>query len=171
MNYMKTLFISAIIAMGFQLVASQAICQPAGGPDATFVQKAAEGGMLEVDLGKIALKKGESQEVKKYAKMMVDDHTKVNGELMGLAKKNKYTVPAQLGQTKKMMADSLISQTGNTFDMLYMNMMIASHEETIGLFQDESTGGQDADLKKWATAKIPALKHHLEMAKKLFTTN
>lgn len=49
-----------------------------------------------------------------------------------------------------------------------MNMMIASHEETIGLFQTESNRGQDPDLKKWADSKIPALKHHLEMAKALF---
>ncbi|TDE17372.1 DUF4142 domain-containing protein [Dyadobacter psychrotolerans] len=168
---MKTLFISALILTGLQFAVFEASSQTAPAQDTDFVKKAAEGGMLEVNLGQLALKNGESQEVKNFAKMMVDDHTKVNGELMALVKKKKMEVPAQLGSTKKMMTDSLASQSGSSFDMLYMNMMIASHEETIGLFQDESTGGKDADLKKWAGAKIPALKHHLEMAKKLFKTN
>jgi putative membrane protein len=52
--------------------------------------------------------------------------------------------------------------------MLYMNMMIASHEQTIGLFQGQSNKGKDPALKKWADSKVPALKHHLEMAKGLF---
>jgi putative membrane protein len=119
----------------------------------------------------LALKKGGSQKIKDFAKMMVDDHTKVNDELKALAKKKNMEVPAQLSSAKKIMSDSLTSQSGNSFDMLYMNMMLASHEETIGLFQDEATGGKDADLKKWASAKLPALKHHLEMAKKLFDKN
>ncbi len=167
----RTIFISAFIAAGLQFFTFEVTAQPVSNQDANFVQKAGEGGMLEVNLGQLALKKAESQEVRNFAKMMVDDHTKVNEELMTLAKKKKFEVPKQLGNAKKMMVDSLTSQSGNTFDMLYMNMMIASHEETIGLFQDEATGGKDADLKKWAGAKLPALKHHLEMAKTLFKTN
>jgi putative membrane protein len=77
-------------------------------------------------------------------------------------------VPTMLSPARKQKYDSLASMKGEKFDMLYMNMMIASHEETIGLFQSESNKGQDAELKKWADSKVPALKHHLEMAKKLF---
>jgi len=168
---MKTFLISAMMFMGLQFAAFEASGQTGVQSDAYFVKKAAEGGMLEVSLGQLALKNGESQEVKNYAKMMVDDHTKVNTELAALAKKKKMEIPTQMASDKRMMSDSLASQSGNSFDMLYMNMMIASHEETIGLFQDQSTGGKDADLKKWAGAKLPALKHHLEMAKKLFKTN
>ena len=168
---MKTFFITALIVISSLSFTSQSAAQQTQNPDNDFVMKAADGGMLEVSLGQLALKKGESKKVKDFAKMMIDDHTKVNGELMTLAKKKNVGIPAELSSTKKMMSDSLTSQSGNQFDMLYMNMMLASHEETIGLFQDEATGGKDADLKKWANSKIPALKHHLEMAKKLFDKN
>ncbi|MCF0069630.1 DUF4142 domain-containing protein [Dyadobacter sp. CY261] len=139
-------------------------------PDEKFVLAAADGGMLEVMLGKLATKRATSAECKAFGKMMVDDHTKVNDELKALAGKKQVMVPTKLSNVKQQMYDSLAAQSGEQFDMLYMNMMIASHEETIGLFQTESNDGQDPDFKKWADTKIPALKHHLEKAKALFPT-
>ncbi|MCE6989733.1 DUF4142 domain-containing protein [Dyadobacter sp. CY323] len=137
-------------------------------PDKAFVLSAADGGMLEVKLGELATKKATMPKCKEFGKMMITDHTKVNGELKALAGKKQITIPTKLSTAKQQMYDSLAAQSGEKFDMLYMNMMIASHEETIGLFQTESNKGQDQDFKKWADAKIPALKHHLEMAKELF---
>lgn len=137
-------------------------------PDQQFVMEAAEGGMLEVKLGELASQKGTTQDVKAFGKTMVTDHTKVNEELKALAQKKQLTIPTAIGAKKQQKYDSLAALNGEQFDMLYMNMMIASHEQTIGLFQTESNKGQDPELKKWADSKVPALKHHLEMAKKLF---
>jgi putative membrane protein len=53
--------------------------------DTDFAIEAADGGMLEVELGKVAQQKASSAEVKKFAQMMVDDHTKANDELKALA--------------------------------------------------------------------------------------
>lgn len=100
--------------------------------------------------------------------MMVKDHSKVNEELKALAAKKQIKIPTALSSAAKQQYDSLAAMQGEKFDMLYMNMMIASHEETVGLFQTESNKGQDKELKSWADAKIPALKQHLEQAKKLF---
>jgi putative membrane protein len=103
--------------------------------------------------------------------MMITDHKKVNAELKSLAGKKKITLPTQLSRAKQQLYDSLATFNGEQFDMMYMNMMIASHEETIGLFQTESNDGSDPDFRKWADSKIPALKHHLEKAKALFPDN
>jgi len=136
--------------------------------DQEFVLKAAEGGMLEVELGNLAVKSGTSPKVKEYGKMMVKDHSKVNQELTQLAGKKQITIPTALSAAGKRQLDSLASQQGEEFDLLYTNMMIASHEQTIGLFQTESNKGQDKELKTWAESKIPALKKHLDHAKTLF---
>lgn len=137
-------------------------------PDKQFILKAADGGMLEVKLGQLAGKQAVSEKCKTFAKTMVADHTKVNDELKALAAKKQVAIPSGLSKASQQKYDSLASVSGEPFDMLYMNMMIASHEETIGLFQTESNKGKDADFRKWADSKIPALKHHLEMAKGLF---
>jgi putative membrane protein len=136
--------------------------------DSKFVQQAAEGGMLEVKLGALASQKGMSAKVKEFGKTMVTDHTKVNNELKSIAGRKQIKVPTSLSSAKQQKYDSLAALSGEKFDMLYMNMMIASHEQTIGLFQTESNKGEDQELKKWADAKVPALKHHLMMAQQLF---
>src|SRR5215217_8014756 len=46
------------------------------GDGAAFMDTAAVGGMMEVDLGKLALEKSSNAEVKKFAAQMVADHTK-----------------------------------------------------------------------------------------------
>ena len=138
------------------------------GEDEAFVRAAADGGLLEVKLGELAVKQARADKFKKFGKTMIKDHTKVNSELKALARKKKIQVPTSLSQTKQQQYDSLSALNGEQFDMLYMNMMIASHEETIGLFQTEANQGKDPDLKKWADSKIPALKHHLRMAMDLF---
>jgi putative membrane protein len=166
-RYMKTivLWVSCIISVvGLAAVSNLKMLVP----DQEFVLKAADGGMLEVELGNLAVKNGTSPKVKEFGQMMVKDHTKVNEELKALAKKKQIEIPATLSNSKRQQYDSLAAQQGEKFDMLYMNMMIASHEETIGLFQTQSNKGQDKELKKWAASKEPALKHHLEMAKALF---
>jgi putative membrane protein len=53
--------------------------------DHKFVMEAAMGGMMEVELGRVAAQQGASDAVKQFGQRMVDDHTKVNQELMALA--------------------------------------------------------------------------------------
>jgi predicted outer membrane protein len=67
----------------------------AGGaaPDAPFIIRAAHASMAEVELGKLALEKAGSEEVKKFAQRMVDDHTKANDELKTLAQNKNFTLP------------------------------------------------------------------------------
>src|SRR5829696_3691465 len=53
--------------------------------DRNFLMDAAMGGMMEVELGRIAAQQGASDAVKQFGQRMVDDHSKANTELMSLA--------------------------------------------------------------------------------------
>jgi putative membrane protein len=145
--------------------------------DRTFVNNAADGGMFEVRAGEMAAAKGDSTSmgamhgdslsVKAYGRMMITDHTKVNDELKDLAQKKGTAVPTTLSTAKQQKLDSLSAVNGAMFNQMYMKMMVASHQETINLFQSQAAGGNDTELKSWASEKIPALQHHLEMARML----
>src|SRR5688572_22529961 len=65
--------------------------------DAEFAVEAADAGLLEVQLGTLALTKASSPEVKRFAQMMVDDHTKANNELKALAQQKNISLPTTLG--------------------------------------------------------------------------
>src|SRR5438874_491497 len=54
--------------------------------DKAFLKEAAEAGTTEVELGKLAEKKGTSSGVKMLGEHLVKDHEKANGDLMALAK-------------------------------------------------------------------------------------
>ena len=45
-----------------------------------FVGEAAEGGMAEVEFGKLATEKAASPQVKQFGQRMIDDHSKANDE-------------------------------------------------------------------------------------------
>jgi putative membrane protein len=67
------------------------------GADKKFVMEAAHGGMMEVELGKIAAQKAMSEDVKQFAQRMVDYHGKANDELMQLASTKGITIDHHMG--------------------------------------------------------------------------
>jgi putative membrane protein len=91
------------------LFATATVVAQGTSPDSTdqnFVRKAAEGGMLEVKLGELAMRRGKSQKVKDFGKTMVSDHQKVNNELKDLAARGQITVPATISKSMQQQYDS-----------------------------------------------------------------
>jgi putative membrane protein len=132
--------------------------------DTTFVADAADAGMLEVQLGKLAASKGSSAEVKKFGENMVTDHTKANDELKQLAQKKGIKVPETLTPKSQKKYEDLSKKTGADFDKAYAELMVKDHQEVIAKFRKQSQTGKDPDLKAWAQNKIPTLEHHHMMA-------
>ncbi|MEO6722171.1 MAG: DUF4142 domain-containing protein [Ferruginibacter sp.] len=130
--------------------------------DTKFVMEAADGGMAEVELGKLALNKATSAMVKQHAQMMVDDHGKANGELKTLAASKNITLPDSVCADCKKAYDNLAKKKGSDFDKAYTDMMVDDHKKDIGKFKDEASKGTDNDLKTWAAGKLPTLEQHLQ---------
>ncbi|MCF2446672.1 DUF4142 domain-containing protein [Dyadobacter sp. CY345] len=141
--------------------------------DRTFMLNAADGGMFEVRAGELAAAKGDSMmnmmdsdsmSVHSFGQMMITDHSKANDELKSLASVRQVTIPTTLSTAKQQKVDSLMAASGAAFDMMFTKMMVVSHQETVNLFQAGSSGGDDNEIKAWASGKLPTLIHHLEMA-------
>ena len=132
--------------------------------DEDFAKEAAEGGMYEVMLGELAVKKG-SKEIKKLGQMMVDDHGAANADLKEIAKQKNIDLPKELGTEKQSIYDGLMSKEGKEFDKEYAHQMVKDHEADIKKFEKEANNGDDPDFKNFASEKLPTLRHHLEMSK------
>jgi putative membrane protein len=135
--------------------------------DADFVATAASGGLMEVELGKIAAQKGASAEVKKFGQHMVDDHSKANTELKQLAAKKKWNVPAKMNAENQATYDRLSKMNGKDFDRDYMAEMVKDHTVDVGLFEQATRKAKDADLKAFASKTTPTLRNHLDMAREI----
>lgn len=135
--------------------------------DAENLVEIASGGMMEVELGKIALQKATSPKVKKFAQMMIDDHTKANNELKTLAESKGIVLPASLADEHQKMINDVSEENGKKFDKKYMNMMLDDHKKDVDKFQKLADKGNDADIKAFAAKTLPVLIHHREEAEKL----
>jgi len=172
---MKTLCAGAIV-LGLAAVPMHAAQQPktaekadktmagAKAPDDNFVMKAARGGMAEVELGKLAVDKAASDEVKKFGQRMVDDHSKAGDELKTLAQNKHITLPATIGAEEQALHDRLAKLSGAAFDRAYMQAMLTDHRKDVNEFRVEAKSGKDGDVKGWAAKTLPTLEEHLKLA-------
>jgi len=133
--------------------------------DADFAVKAANGGMAEVAMSKMAQQKGMSQEVKDFGAKMVTDHTKANDNMMALAKQKNITLPAAISNDEQKKMDDMAKKSGKDFDKAYVHEMVDDHNKDVKDFEDASKNLKDADLKAFATTTLPTLKMHQSMIK------
>jgi putative membrane protein len=129
--------------------------------DESFFKHAAEGGMAEVNDGKLAQDKGSSQAVKDFGAMMVKDHSAANDKLQALAATQDIKLPSSPSLTQMASAKELKMKSGDSFDKSYIKGQIKAHQDTIALFQKEIASGKDASAQQFASATLPTIQMHL----------
>lgn len=135
--------------------------------DAKFATDAANGGMAEVALGKLALNKTSSPSIKKFAEMMVRDHGRANDELKEIAKKKNITLPESVDADHQKKIADLEKKHGKDFNRAYADAMIDGHKKTLDLMNKEAKDGRDPDLKAFAAKLAPTVQTHLNEIKKI----
>lgn len=136
--------------------------------DRKFVQKAAESGMFEVQVAQLASTKATDAQVKSFASMLVDHHTKANNELVQLANAKKVELPPGPPRGMRRDIEKLGKKSGEEFDRDFVrNVGIKAHEKDIKLFEKASKDLKDPELKAFAAKTLPVLQEHLAQAQKL----
>src|SRR3954454_20787291 len=134
-----------------------------------FVNKAAVGGLFEVQSSETVLANGganASADIRSFAEKMVTDHSAANEKLKGIAGQQSLTVPAGLDQENMAKLDELKS-AGSAMAPTYSKMQVQAHQEAIGLFETYAQEGDNTALVSFAKATLPTLQMHREMAGKL----
>jgi len=170
MKMKKTLSLAA----GCVLLASVALAQtpPAatGAPSAQdFVNKVAISDMFEIQSSQVALSKQPDADTKPFAEKMVKDHQKTSSELKALVGQGmvKLTLPTAMDAEHQKMLNDLTAKNDKDFDQSYDQIQVKAHRDAVALFESYASGGDDAELKSWASKILPDLKEHLAMAEKL----
>ena len=135
--------------------------------DRTFIMDAANDSMAEIELGKVAQQNAASDEVKKFAQRMVDDHTTASKELEPIATKLGVTPPTAPQGKHARMVKELAKKTGERFDRDYVNDMVKDHRKAVKLFEKQSQKGESEELRQFAAKQLPILQEHLKMARSL----
>lgn len=129
-----------------------------------FVHNASIAGEFEIESSQLALDKSQNTEVKKFARQMVDDHTKASEKMKeAIASSQEKPTPATALDSKhEKLLDTLKSASNDNFDKEYIRIQTDAHKEAVNLFESYSKNGKDSSLKDFATQTLPTLKGHMQ---------
>jgi putative membrane protein len=166
---MKALTVISLVAVALVVLTVPAAAQVSvvNDADREFVKKAANGGVAEVELGRIATQRAARPAVRSFAERMVTDHGRGNAELATLARGKGIDVPATPDASQQAMRDRLSGLSGAEFDRAYMSEMVRDHTEDVVLFERAAETAADADIKAWAAKSLPMLRDHLALARQV----
>jgi len=135
---------------------------------ADFVTEAAISDMFEIQSSKLAAERS-AEPTKAFANQMITDHEKTTAEMKAMVQDGKVqaTLPTALDSAHQSKLDTLKGLQGDAFTKQYHSDQVKAHKDAVDLFQRYGKGGDNQDLKTWASKTQPALDHHLKMAQDL----
>lgn len=127
-----------------------------------FINKAAIGGMFEVESSNIAKVQSEDGRIKAFADHMIKDHGKANQALKDAVASSglQAQVPSELDNEHKQKIAELKGEKGSDFDEDYVDAQVEGHDKTVALFESYAKDGDNQTLKKFAADTLPTLKEH-----------
>jgi putative membrane protein len=129
--------------------------------DKSFVAKVSQGGMYEVELGKLAETKATAQDVKDSGNTEAHDHMLVGDKLKSIVEANGMDFPASLNAEFQARLDKMNALSADQFDAAYIADMKKIHLADGAAFAKEATAGSNPDLKAFAAETYRIVQRHL----------
>ena len=162
---------AAVIALGAVLYAGAVSAQTVN--DAHIASVVVTANQVDVDAGTLAAATTTNNEVKKFARLMVTDHTGVNKQAVDLATRLKIT-PEDNDTSRSLKAGGeknvarLKTLKGAAFDKAYVDHEVTYHQSVLdALDKTLVPNASNAELKALLVKVRPAFVAHLEHAKQL----
>ncbi|MDM0032230.1 DUF4142 domain-containing protein [Variovorax sp. J22P271] len=139
--------------------------------DSSMLKDIAAANIAEVETGRLAMEKSKNADIKKFAQMMVDDHTKALNEVKTLGISKAIDLPDSPDLKHKAAMVEFKTLKGDTFDSRYVKQAgVGDHESTEKLLKKVQADANDADLKALAGKMLPVVQGHLKHAEQLART-
>jgi len=121
---------------------------------------------MEIDMGKMAMEKGKSKDVRNYGQMLVNDHEKSQQQVMQVAKDLNIDVATMTETMNNQKMTDVHNLSGAEFDRQFVRMMAADHQKAIDRMEaaQKNATGQTADL---IAQTLPVLRNHKKQADQL----
>jgi putative membrane protein len=163
-----------IVALG--LAAPAAHAQAGSITDAQIASIVVTANQVDIDAGRAAAAKATNAEVKKFAQLMVTDHTGVNKSATELVTKLKVT--PEDNETSQALKEggaanltALSALSGAAFDKAYVDHEVAYHQQVLDAVDKTLIpNAKNAELKALLVKVRPAFVAHLEHARHLQST-
>ncbi|GIZ50408.1 hypothetical protein NCCP691_04220 [Noviherbaspirillum aridicola] len=125
-------------------------------------------GLAEIELSRIALQRAQNAEVRTYAQMLIDEHTRLNTEVAQVMQAKGITPPTTVTAENRSAAEELEELEGAVFDKAYMNHNVIVHALSVQQTRVQASGAGDADVQALAARSLPHLEEHLATATRIY---
>jgi putative membrane protein len=138
--------------------------------DAHFAKAAAQGGLAEIQLGKLAADRGSNATVKAFGERMVAQHGAAGEQLKAAAQQANIILPAAGTSKDQQTYVRLARLNGSDFDRAYADHMVQDHEKDLNEFQNEANNGKNSSIRAFAAQTVPMIQQHLNQAREMQKT-
>jgi putative membrane protein len=128
--------------------------------DKQFLRKAAEAGIADVELGKLAAERGNTADVKAFGQKMVDDHSTLNQQIATVADGLGLRLPKTMNSAGKAEYDKLKALSGEDFDKEYVTYMSKANHEAFRDYRTEATSATNENVKELIGKAAPMVRDH-----------
>lgn len=121
-----------------------------------FVSQASEASLAQVQVARLALKKGVAPEVRAFAQRLFVEHRRSNDYLERVARMKGLAVVRELSPARATAIEELSTLSGEDFDAAFARHIAIEHERVVSLFT-EGSGLSDpelADVASWTLARL-----------------
>jgi putative membrane protein len=163
----------SIITVGLYLSFGAGLVGSQGVNDAQIASIVVTANQVDIDAGRLAASHASQDAVKKFAQVMITDHTGVNKTAVELATRLKLTPQDNpTSQSLKAGGEKHLAQlktlAGAAFDKAYVEHEVAYHQQVLdALDKVLIPGATNAELKALLVKVRPAFVAHLEHAQHL----
>lgn len=133
--------------------------------DAVFVRDLAASNAAEIELARLAYVRAQSPEVRAFARQLLIDHRDMVIRLDNFALERGHVIAWQIEPDQVATIDRLGAVDSTSFDSAYMAEMVTAHETAVERLETQAAGGRET--ASLANDFLPAVRHHLEMAREL----
>jgi putative membrane protein len=127
-----------------------------------FLTQAIEGNYAEVQMGELAQKNAQSEDLKSFGQMLVTDHGQANQKAMELAKTMGVTPPNGPNAKQKADYEKMAKRTGTASDREFAQHMVTDHKKDIAEYRKQAKVKNAAG--QYAKETLPILQRHLDTA-------
>ena len=136
--------------------------------DTNALKDMAQANINEVAAGKVALQNAQSPQVKRFAQMMIDDHTTGLKEVQQVAETKGVKLPDGPDVIHKTESKAMSSLHGAEFDRQYMKKAgVSDHRKVHDQLEKISKNAKDSDVKNLAEKMLPVVDGHLQHAQSM----
>lgn len=143
-------------------VAEATVAAPSG-QDRAFLRAAHQTNLVEILAGELALRKSGSDEVRRHARLFVDEHRRLDTEVRALAKRLAISLPGAPTPAQQEQVTELSALSGTAFDTAWLSRQIAIHQQSRFAGRRQLAVGSDSQVKALARRAGPVIQAHLSI--------